>query len=459
MRERNAPDAAVWPLLCALRAMAIGSFERWVATACATAALACSSGGHELAARGAGGDAGADGAACPTDLAGWKPYRDRLTAALSQNLGEDTNGDSYGFVQRCLAAIPDADAATQARTCVSRVLDFLIAEAPGPGKSALGFTVSDADYYAQTSSITALPPELVANEFTSKLAAWDDTRAIAAYLDGLNTRRAAQNLPRLEWLTYQTLLATPDAAQTSGRLLVVYPDPQRHRTVWTQFGLVPPSAGTFSSHVFSVTILEPEAGPAQIYFHRYEKVRGADGTLSVTNSTDATPLDHCGSCHKSGLLVLDPTQVDAQYQSTADRLQKLVIGYGATSSPFEQSPHRGPGLGTPGPRTPDFFENCAAEAIHDTAVAQKAEVLSKLKSAMDCVSCHDGSYRGRLSSLLNPVVVTKYYWSGLMPPGYETKLTALERDSVMTCLVSEYFGVSPEYDGVLTEYLRAPQCP
>lgn len=243
------------------------------------------------------------------------------------------------------------------------------------------------------------------------------------------------------------------AVQRNNHVIVVLPGEKFDRWYWLS------RLGTMQIDILK---LDEEGKPQPkplAYF--------TDNPLAKTKPLD--DVAGCTKCHMTGIVPL-LVQTDSQGQfSTVFAKQNLQRELGAMNKLAKQTSNAvpsmvnvsdyGPAFGpvdSPG-RTKAFLSHCAK----DEKLSKDA--VHRLKSAMNCASCHNGKGSALLNAPigLDEKVSHGVLESGHMPPGAEKTLTVKERGQVRDCLMQEYYGriSGAEQDGLLQKWLLVPSCP
>jgi len=193
----------------------------------------------------------------------------------------------------------------------------------------------------------------------------------------------------------------------------------------------------------------------------------------------------CQACHSMGLKAFVPVHLDPKYQKNykrfMDHIEELApLSFsGENHNPFpslaDKDSHREER------RSPAFFSKCAP--------GLPPEAVQRVKTAMNCASCHYDKKEGGLGTLMNPGLFGAAYrsymnlsvpnaqnmldhgvspifgetgfsmiLSGEMPPGGDHLKDTSERVALLRCLTTEYFSSSEGVPGILSNWLSEGSC-
>ncbi len=336
----------------------------------------------------------------------------------------------------------------------------------------LGFTIDDPAYLARARPHVELPELLRSAEFLAAIARPERYRDAVAMIDARNA--AAPPAERWTRLLYKSrFLATPDRS-VYGRLLVHIPgDPTEQ---WIQFGIIAPGDQAAPEDVHGVSmvaIARQPGGGRESFIIDYWREASAAGVVSIVPNVEIDQgATVCYDCHKSALMPVRPERqlgfdaagalVTAADDGTTATINERIVGLGAPDfGGLLDLAAFGPALGPPGRARSDAeLTACAADATVTPA---------RLRGAMRCASCHDGTTLGAINfpqavpshldvhALLHPdtrqsmPLVATYVGEGWMPPAND--LSAAERAALARCLALEYFDPT-DRSGLLADWLR-----
>lgn len=286
------------------------------------------------------------------------------------------------------------------------------------------------------------------------------------YLRSLNATRAQRNQPPIDWVQFDSRIPTFDRLKSPGRFLVYFPvvssSGQMERELYVQFGA--PGA---QSNQLSVVAVVPGENGNQTYFRDYRRTY-ENGRATVDSPINGESGNACINCHKSGLLSIVPanSNLDSQSGQALNRINERIRSSGMSEVPFTLSDSSVPVLGQRRERSDDFMRRCTeAWLILGRSNQNPVVNLERIRSAMDCARCHNGSYRGRLTIPLDPLT-SSYILNGSMPPG--NNLNSDERNMLNVCLKWDLYGEpvpnadpiseQPGNGGALLSYLTGEQC-
>ena len=332
-----------------------------------------------------------------------------------------------------------------------------------------GFSISDRAYVQRSRVATALPPLLGSQRLLQLMKHPDGYAKALRLIQHANTRRAQ----REHWsaVFYQSRFLRSADQRTYGRLLVVVPGaPIR----WIQYGITTPgmNPATPMNSISVVAIDHSEAFWMDNWrIYRDDRIEVAPRVMAGHGNVN------CYNCHKTPVVPIHPNVEYTLNKRGAlvvartgagplvRRLNRAIRGYGPASFGGLLDPQSyGPPLGDPDrPRSAAFWTRCTRRYSLDAAA------LVRVKRALACAKCHDGSYLSPINFpqalhtdqdhdvLRHPdsgrsmALVPTYVRAGWMPP--QSALRPVEREALINCLMMDYYD-STARTGALVDWLR-----
>ncbi|MEA2206121.1 MAG: hypothetical protein QOE77_2897 [Blastocatellia bacterium] len=310
----------------------------------------------------------------------------------------------------------------------------------------LGFTVSNAQYFAETSQYLEIPKFLLEQDFLKAVSRYETLDRAKAFLRLLNEQRSPEN--KLIFFSYTSRhLGTPDNDNSFRRLLIVVPgDPERGLPEkWVQFGVTDPGVRRRTRNVSIVSALATADNTSNVYFRDFFRTYRRDGSIALEGRWElGEGDDNCVSCHKSGILPIFPEKGSVSHEEEAALLavNGRFLSYGrANFGKYLDRGKFGPGLGA---ANAEDRARRFGPAFAQTAVGQ----------AMNCVACHNAQRLGPLNWPMDHVLIGSYLKAGKMPAGH--RLQVLQRRELFAKLVEEYFATDAAHPGILEAWLLSP---
>lgn len=302
------------------------------------------------------------------------------------------------------------------------------------GQHELGFTVTDAVYFAETSNYTSIPAFLLSPLFLKSVSRSETLPQAKALLREMNAARAPED--QLVFFSYDSRhLGTPDNPNSYRRLLIVVPGnaAQRVPEKWVQFG-IPDQRRPASVRNVSVVAVMPGANEtSQVYFKDFYRTYSRDGSITVNGRWElGEGDDNCVSCHKSGVLPIFPEKgsVSRDELPLVEAVNERFLGYGtARFDRYLDTTKFGPGIGSArtGESTADKFKIAA------------------------CSSCHHANDMGALNWPMDSTLISSFVKGGKMPLG--ATMESGERARLYRSLVNDYFAIDAARPGILKAWL------
>jgi hypothetical protein len=310
----------------------------------------------------------------------------------------------------------------------------------------LGFTVSNEQYFAETSQYLEIPKFLLDQDFLKAVSRSETLDRAKAFLRLLNAQRSPEN--KLIFFSYTSRhLGTPDNDDSFRRLLIVVPgDSDRGLPEkWVQFGVTDPGVRRRTRNVSIVSALAAPDDTSNIYFRDFFRIYRRDGAIALKGRWElGEGDDNCVSCHKSGILPIFPEKgsVSSEEEGALLAVNGRFLSYGrANFGKYLDRSKFGPGLGAA--NAEDRARRFGA-GFGQTAIGQ----------AMNCVACHNAQRLGLLNWPMDQVLIGSYLKAGKMPAGH--RLQVVQRRELFAKLIEEYFAIDPAHPGILKAWLISP---
>lgn len=392
----------------------------------------------------------------------------------------DRSVEPYLVVAECQRSNPDYFSKGPLSKEMSNFVRFVTAQhwmaiqgTDGFSTNALGYEVSDAQYWNAAKENLRFPPLLASQSFLNDLGNPAGYRSAVDRIEELNA-----SLPDdRKWLVLPFLSQFIMSADRStyGRLLVFVPnDPLPDGRVvdrWIQFAIAAPEStqGKDIRSVSMVAIVKSDPGNKTFLMDFLRIKDPASGQIAVvpTAILHHDPSNNCYDCHKAGVIPVRPEREygfdeagglvakSAGSGSIPKVLNDRIRDYGQIDLGWMDADAYGPSLGPDIPRSDAFIRRASGMNLSDDSV-------QRIRSAMNCASCHDlfaklnyplamrssRDLKGFKSALgLGPSFVEK----GWMPPG--NSLSEPERHALWLALTKEYFDPDQK-TGLLVDWLR-----
>ena len=405
-------------------------------------------------------------AQCPQTWGDWRAWRTKELSTLAQSHYKKNIVYISSVLKQCAAQMNQIVGASGCFDNFNRFINRLaLSKSPD---HLLGFDVRDSEYLEllSTKGYLALPPNLARQEL---LADIDNTRSV----DFAKVEDKIRSFdPNWRVFYYKSRnLSTPDDSQAMGRLLVYVPGDASDRFI--QFGVSDyPSAKP--SEVISQIIVEkldPVSGKAlanpQVYYVDLWRIRSS-GSISITSRLQSVKTaEPCYSCHESPLIKIKP----ADHSLLSDVSSQQLVEVNSVISRYSSAKIAEFNRDDLGPLVGSEFK--AADAAQDWQVLKQTCGVEQLKddasvervrAAMDCSSCHDGSKRAAIhylsvlpdqfptgSNLIKQVIIQ----DAVMPP--QSGLAADESAVLYQCL-SQSMSSPGDLSGELERWLLQSDC-
>lgn len=409
-------------------------------------------------------------ASCPKSAAEWQQWRDSLSSFLSRTPNAAAPaGEALAQLERCRSGESSAlfEREPTIPACLSNLRQFLnSARYEKAAPYSLGFEVPDPKYQALNREFLKVPDFLPSKEFIG----WVSDPAL---LHRASEKIAQDNLSRPEgekWIAFpftSQFLASFDSAHTLGRYLVYIPGPVARTVLYSVRTLNEVKAGR-SSPASAIAVMAARKlpdGRTEYAFNELMREFGPKEAIQVIAplTTGHGHLDKCFYCHKSGFMPIFPKEILPADRPAMENFNVQVTAYrapwfGEYLNIGAHGPALGPSLDSASPgnrRTEAFLKACGGK------LAQSKEGREKLSRAMECSSCHSKEGVGVLNYPIlrddrRTNIGSAFVRAGVMPPadwlGFE--LTKRERESLLACLRSEYYGPN----GLFLSWIRERSC-
>lgn len=431
---------------------------------------------------------------CPSSLSGW----DKWMGELAENASPYQFGNSTRSVnlrnnvdERLLKVKQcreewekkhSSESFEQVKACSERNVRFLESskqfrtsdEEKKKGISrSLGFNVPDQEYYKLADKFVGIPEELKDQKFIQEVSHPLKEGAISralAHIETLNEKRREDKKEEIVAFYFPTLLGNFEGSQKrdAWRLFVKWPG---NPVKYIQFATHEYNGGSGQTSV--VAVHTDEKGVPNAYIKDHWRDIPSEGPVTFPHITEGIFKGNaCINCHQSGPRQLNPAYTSGLDEGTKKKIASINQEIGGLSGVKwggfydAELSARGPGLGelVPGhERSNAFFEACTKKRFADAKQygnseeetervwKNRVEVYQKLRGAMNCTQCHDGSNRGPLRLPFDTSHTLMKIYKGEMPP--DNNLTSFERSLLAACLEAEFFGYSMEEDGKEKENL------
>jgi len=417
----------------------------------------------------------------------WKAWRDgQIKAILTPTF--DANGSKIlsrqDVILRCVEAYKvlgpmlSRSGFLDANSGRSRELGnfakFVVAQArldyhngQGVYNHALGYEISDQDYFSRSSSELKIPDLLTSQEFLTDMSDPLTYKNAVSLIAEHNTK-LAKNQKWIVFLYRSQFLKSVDKA-TYGRMLVLVPDEKApdggYTDRWIQYAIATPGDAVpkETKSVSMVVVHRDRFGVSTSKAYLCDFMRQRDSTNRFSGVIPTMLLrdnasKNCYECHKSPVLPIHPKKAfefnssaelvesrDAM-RSMPDLLNARISNYAMCEFMSMNSDSYGP---TIGPNEITLSDEFIRDSANDPSLS--AESLAKLRIAMKCESCHSSpskiNYPQAVQSSIGfqnfeqkVGIVQTYIESGWMPPN--NNLTAAERRALWKTLYNEYLNTS-----------------
>lgn len=304
-------------------------------------------------------------------------------------------------------------------------------------RSALGFSITDLEYFNASKWAVELPDLLRSQRFLLMLSSQRDYSSAVGLIHAQNAKLPADK----RWIVvpFKARFIKSVDRSTYGRLLVFAPSIKgsdgRVYDKWITFGIETPDERS-TEPPKSVSIVSIERSTSTAYFMDYGRLAEKSGSIKLmaTPLLEPNPSKNCYDCHKTAVVPIKPEE---QYDFDAvgrlvptssrklEKLNELIGKYGKTRIAYLDTSAYGPSLGGRMPASGD-----------------------RIADAKNCASCHDGfaplSFPEgvRTDREVNSIkdkrgIAQTFVEEGWMPPGND--LSAQERKQLWRTLSKDYF--------------------
>ncbi len=299
-------------------------------------------------------------------------------------------------------------------------------------------------YVASVSAHTKISLELS----DPKLLAWLDKGEFDSaekYLDELNEKRKAKNLPPYEYVKFRanapTLPGQNKKYPADWRFLISDPGNPKalsNTEKWINF-VVPEETHTDSMGATQISVVATHTdskGNHATYFADHSRSVLENGLPKVVHNFDSgakevSSLD-CLTCHISGgpLPIYRIKKVAPKYQKALESINNRMRQFSNTLDPVfpREIFQRGIFL-EPKHLSSSSIRECFSQDVRATVTDSSIE---KIRSSLNCKKCHDGETRSLLPDTDEAHFVSNMVENGLMPPG--AHLTPEENLALRSCL-------------------------
>jgi hypothetical protein len=298
----------------------------------------------------------------------------------------------------------------------------------------LGFEVTDATYFSETSAFTSIPEFLLTPSFLKAVRAFETLPQAKALLREMNKTRALND--QLLFFSYDSRhLGTPDNPDSFRRLLIVVPGNTAQHTPekWVQFGIADPRRPASVRNISVVAVMPAANETTQVYFKDFYRTYRKDGSIAVKGRWElGEGDDNCVSCHKSGVLPIFPVKGSLSNDeiAIADKINERFLSYGpARFDNYLDTTKFGPGFGS----------------------ARPGAARSARSGNANCNDCHHANDMGPLNWPMDSTIISSFIEGGKMPMG--ATLGRAARTQLYQRLVTEYFAIDNARPGILKAWL------
>lgn len=319
----------------------------------------------------------------------------------------------------------------------------------------LGFEVSDAVYFAETSAYTSIPDFLLTPVFLKSVSHYETLARAKALLREMNSARAPDE--QLLFFSYESRhLGTPDNPDSFRRLLILVPGnaamhiPEK----WVQFGIADPRHAPVRN-VSVVAVMPGNDETTNVYFKDYFRNYLRNGSITIKGRWEqGFGDDNCVDCHKSGVLPIFPVSGSV---SPDDRpvLETINDRFQSYDTPrfdkYLDASKFGPGLGSlrsPPQDTSRIAYPRTSPLLRPSVSGTNPGTLFKTEA---CVSCHQPNGLGSLNWPMDSVLISSFVKGGQMPLG--SNLHYAERVRLYKDLIEDYFAIDDSRPGILKAWL------
>jgi hypothetical protein len=436
----------------------------------------------------------------------WTSWRDQKISEILNPVPDDASGqmvinrekviDKCGEINQLLSTVLKQDPNYFKKNSdlsrrMSNFIAFVQAQSlmfpNDTSNHALGFTITDQEYWDYAKSNLEFPDLLKSQEFLALMTSPATYAQAVAAIENQNSYLP----PERKWLVLpfeaQFIKSIRDEGhgRTYGRMLVLIPNTPTadggSMDRWFLFSLATPNqpvAGDIRP-VSLITMVNPAPGGGKksqkVYFMDFIRERDPSTTkinLTPTVLSNGHTSKNCFDCHKSGILPIRPanefefiggvmkpkTTNDGIISGKANSLIWLYRKrYGVPDWGSLDPLAYGPSIGPEGRiRTNEFIMRVNSD------LNLPATSVENVKIAMDCASCHKDfaplnymqavqSNRDFSSFRRKEGIIRTYIEEGWMPPGFG--LTSLEKKALWRSLMTEYFDMETQ-TGVLVDWLK-----
>ena len=414
---------------------------------------------------------------CPQSDESWRKWRDEELEKL-MSYSYTSNARHMGRVfQACQASLEQS---SSAKLCLSNLERFTTSKMWQETEGhSLGLSMSDDEYFASVPSTQyfTLPDFLMNQEMLQLLDAWDSKQGIDKILEQVDRHNAGLNYQsqRVLAIAYRSQnIPSPDDTQSLSRFLFYIPGDEYSQFV--QFALRDRISSPHGQSISMIVVQTKEPGSGEpldsalVYFNDLYRVRqGEQVHLSTRQKENSGRLENCLRCHSTPVLPVKPDPVffdSARFGKALAEVNQIINHYGSSKAAGFAPNSDGPGLLEGVTVTDALVKECAGSLL------ASSESISRVATAMNCASCHNGKTRGQLTlSAMSPNqlplggnLISHYVQrTKTMPPGAD--LSDLEREALVACLSYTYSRTlrrrannKQDKSGSLERWLLQDQC-
>jgi len=436
---------------------------------------------------------------CEQSVAQWSAWRDSSVKELMTPTFKSDSGElvidpnvvntlslkDWQHISDCSKVSPSTfSIGSPVRTAIANFYNFIsvshwmaVTDESGKRTHNLGLTMPDKDYFNMAQPYLTFPSRMLQNDF---LTALDSPSTYAAALKIISDHNSDPINASDQWIAIpfraQFIKTVGTTDRTYGRLLVLargQPGPNGGKIdKWILWGLVTPDMpqNTPMHNVSMFSVYTAPSGAQTTYFSDFWRSLDANGNhvISSTVFMDPEPSSNCYACHKSSILPIYPKieyKLDASGSLIAKgagdallapQVNRVMRGYGPPNFGTDSAGNAlmdtlsfGPPMGAAATQRTDSFIQACAPTL-------PASSISRVKSAMNCESCHgeraDGMYElGRFNYLMavrsqrdvgttfeaRESPIATFVRQGWMPPG--ANLSSDEKSALAQCVLKEYY--------------------
>lgn len=418
----------------------------------------------------------------------WRAWRDRGIAyifeptldvggekVLSRRTVSKRCAEVYGEIEATLRREPAALASREVANFVSfleaqRMMSAETKEGGHP--NALGYKVSDLDYWRTSAEYSEIPEFLRSQAFLSKTMDPVTYRAAVRMIEDHNSTLPPDR--RLVALPYKAQFILSVDRTTYGRLLVLAPNERAPDgslvDKWMLFAMATPDQDSAPlPYSVSMVAVKHGEGRSQAYFLDYMRVPNLKtGAIELLPSVTLpnSPSANCYDCHKSAVIPIHP-ELEYTFDTEGGLTPKksgsgFITGivnsrirtYGEVARGPQDTASYGPSLGQERERSEAFI----LEAAGDLKLGLGS--VPRIREAMNCASCHESfapinypeamrTDRDAIAVKTGIGIAQTFVEEGLMPPG--NTLSPVERKALWRCLTKEYMDRG---EGAFIQWLR-----